>query len=329
MLLKFKNFLIIFVIILSAKLPAQKISYDVPEVYKNEISSQKYKAIVDQSILEVSKYEKVFSFENGFIKTESGFQAGLDNLLYKCKNEDDNKNLNLIIKEHFDGLFSSMDFSKSLNLKNFDKIKEYLSLRIYPKEYFEQYIKPENSVYKIDLEGTYTILMLDLPTAFTNVQRSEMFNFWNKSENELFSLAQKNVNKHTVNKLTQEFDLGGVKIEISFIDDETYAASYALDLINNSKDFVGEFGSVVALPNKGIINICNITKKKPLDFVKFIQGTKSLVQKFHDDHPYPVSTDFFWYYNGKFKKIAVIQNNDGSVDVAAPQELSELLLKNK
>ncbi|MCS3529519.1 hypothetical protein [Chryseobacterium sp. JUb7] len=324
-----KNLFLFFLTFLCIDLSAQQISYIVPENYKNEFNSKNYKAIIDRALLEISHHEKVTSLEDGIIKTESGFQMGLDNLLYKCKSENDVNVLNNIVKEHVDNLFSSMDLSKSLDLKQFDKVKQYLSIRIYPKEYFEQYIKPENSVYKIDLEGTYTVLMLDLPTAFTNVQRGTMFKFWNKSEQEVFSLAQKNINSQKVNKLTQEFDLGGTKIEVSFIDDETYAGSYALDLINNSKDFVGELGSVVAFPNKGIINICKITKEKPLDFVKFIQGTKGLVQKFHDEHPYPISTDFFWYYNGKFKKIDVNQDIDGKINVISPLELSKLLLKLK
>lgn len=324
-----KKFLALFTTLLFIGLSAQKISYDVPKTFINNVSTKNYKTIVDRSILEISKHEKVISVENGLIKTESGFQAGLDNLLYKCKGENDNTILNSIVKEHFDGLFGSMDFSQSLDFKKFDQIKEFLSIRIYPKDYFEQYLKPENSVYKVDLEETYTILMLDLPTAFTNVARKEMFDFWKKDEKELFSLAQKNVNKQVVNKLTQEFDLQGSKIEINFVDDETYAASYGLDLVNNSKDFVGELGSVVAMPNKGIINVCKITKEKPLDFVKFIQGTKALIQKFHDDHPHPVSTDFFWYYDGKFTKIDVVENPNGNVDVISPYGLTQLLVKLK
>lgn len=324
-----KKIIIIFTALLFVGISAQKISYTVPELFKNEISEKNYKTIADFSIKEISKREKVFSLDDGVIKTESGFQAGLDNLLYKSKNQNDDKVLAAIVKEHFDGLFDSMDFSKSMDLKDFNKVKEHLSLRIYPEEYFDQYFKPENVVFKKDLEGTITILMLDLPTAFTNVMRKEMFDFWKKDEKDLFALAQQNINKQTVTKLTQEIDLGGSKIEISFIENETYAGSYALDLINNSTDFVGDLGSVVAFPNKGLINICKITTEKPVDFVKFIQGMKSLVEKFHDNHPYPISTDFFWYYNNKFTKIMVIEKPNGNIDVVSPDELTKLLVKLK
>ncbi|MBD8082611.1 hypothetical protein [Chryseobacterium caseinilyticum] len=324
-----KKVIILSTTILFLGLSAQKISYDIPELFKNEISDKKYKTIANLSVREVSKREKVVSLDDGIIKTESGFQAGLDNLLSKSKNENDDKVLAAIVKEHFDGLFDSIDFSKSLDLKNYNKVEEYLSLRIYPEEYFEEYFKPENAVFRKDLEGTVTMLMLDLPTAFTNVQRKEMFDFWKKDEKELFAIAQQNINKQTVTKLTQEIDLGGSKIEISFIENETYAGSYGLDLLNNSKDFVGELGSVVAFPNKGIINICKITKEKPVDFVRFIQGTKGLIRKFHDEHPYPISSDFFWYYDGKFTKIMVIENPNGNIDVVSPHELTQLLVKLK
>lgn len=323
-----KNLFLFIFTFLYLIFPAQKVQYDIPDMLKSEINMDKYKLIVDLAVLEISKHEKVLSVENGIFKTDKHTNYGIDNLIYKSKDINEKAALNSIIKEHFNALFDSINFSDNLDLKNFEKIRQYLSLRLYPKSYFEEYLNNKNCIYKIDLEDVYTVLMLDLPTAFTNVQR-EAFESWKKNELEVFSIAQENINKQNVEKVTQTFEFGGTNVQINFIGDETYAASYGLDLIHNSPDFVGNLGAVVAFPNKGIINVCKITNDHPLDFVKFIQGTKSLVKKFHDDHPYPVSTDFFWYYKGKFKKINVFENSDGKIDVTAPNELSDLLVKLK
>jgi len=326
--MQFKN-LFLFIFTFSCLIiQAQKVSYDIPDILKSEINKDKYKLIIDLAIPEISKHEKVISVEGGIFKTDKNTNYGIDNLVYKCKNITEKSALNSIIKEHFDSLFDSRNFSNNLDLKSFEKIKQYLSIRLYPKIYFEEYLKHQGCIYKMDLEEVYTVLMFDLPTAFTNVQR-EVFESWKKNESEVFLIAQENINKQNVEKVTQNINLGGTDVEINFIGEETYAASYGLDLIHNSPDFVGNLGAVIAFPNKGIINVCKITSERPLDFVKFIQGTKSLVKKFHDEHPYPVSTDFFWYYKGKFEKINAFENSDGKIDVTAPIELSQLLVELK
>ncbi|HEV8512475.1 MAG TPA: hypothetical protein VGQ59_04335, partial [Cyclobacteriaceae bacterium] len=169
---------------------------------------------------------------------------------------------------------------------------------------------------------------LDLPGAFTPVQR-KIFELWKLETAAVFKVAQANINKQQVEKVTQSFDVDGVKIEMSFLGSEDYAASYALDLIENSPELVGEWGSVVAMPNKGLVNICKISKDKPVDFVKFIQKTKLLIEKSYHEHEQPISDQFFWYYKGSFTKINVSTNANGSINVISPFGLTELMTKKK
>jgi len=166
--------------------------------------------------------------------------------------------------------------------------------------------------------------MLDLPGAFTAVQK-EMFSLWGKDTAAAFKIAQENVNKQEVEKVTQKFDIDGAKVEISFIGNEDYAASYALDLAHNSPDMVGEWGSAIAIPNKGIVDICKISKDKPVDFVKFIQRLKKRVEQSYHEHEQPISDQFFWYYKGKFTRINVVEQPDGNISVISPIGLAELM----
>ena len=217
-----------------------------------------------------------------------------------------------------------MDEEKNIDPENFATVRNYLSLRIYPAETVMQRGGVKNLVSKVDLDGTYTLLMLDLPGAFSTVQKA-VFELWKKDTEEVFRIAQDNINKQDIEKVTQQFDMDGTKVEISLLGSEDYAASYALDLIHNSPDMVGEWGSVVAVPNKGLVNICKISKDKPLDFVKFIQLTKSLNDKSYNEHPQPITNEYFWYYKGKFTKIMVMEEENGSINVISPMGLTTLM----
>jgi hypothetical protein len=309
----------------------QKINYTIPSGVVNDISKNDYKKIVDIAIPIVKKKYKIESVKEGTIQLakDQGMQAfNLDNLVLKCVEVKDKSLWKDVIQDHFTQIFSSIDEKKKIDPKNFETVRRYLSIRIYPKETVLQRGGIETMVLKSDLEGTYTLLMLDLPGAFTNVEK-KIFDLWKKDNTEIFKIAQGNINKQVVEKVTQKFKIDGSDIEVSFIGDENYAASYALDLITNSPELVGEWGSVVAIPNKGLVNICKVSKDKPVDFVKFIQKTKPMIEKSYIEHQQPISDQYFWYYKGKFTKINVLTNTNGSLNVISPFGLTELMTKKK
>lgn len=181
---------------------------------------------------------------------------------------------------------------------------------------------------KTDLEDTYSLLMLDLPNTFTPVSRA-IFDLWKKDISEVFKVAQQNVNKQDVQKVIKNIDVEGTKIEMIFLGNEDYAASYALDLEINSPELIGEWGSVVVMPNKGLVNVCKINKKKPVDFVKFIQTIKPLTDKSYSEHPQKISNQFYWYYKGAFTKINVFIDTKGNINVVSPFGLTELMTQKK
>lgn len=309
----------------------QKIEYTIPSGVENYISKDDYKQIVDIVVPIVQKKYKIEFVKEGTIQLakDQGLQAlNLDNLVLKCADVKDKTVWKKVIQDHFNQIFTSIDEKKKIDPKNFETIKKYLSIRIYPKETVLQRGGIETMVLKTDLENTYTLLMLDLPEAFTNVDR-DMFELWKIDTIEVFKIAQANINKQVVEKITQKFNIDGNEIEVSFIGDENYAASYALDLPNNSPELIGEWGSVVAIPNKGLVNICKISKDKPIDFVKFIQRTKPMIEKSFVEHPQPISNDYFWFYKGKFTRINILTDTKGQINVIAPFGLTALMTSKK
>ena len=275
----------------------QKIQYTKPGSVAAEITNEDYKILVDIAVAIVQKRYNIEFVKEGTIQLAEGpeMQAfNLDNLVLKCVATKEKRSWKTVIEEHFNQIFISIDEKKKIDPKNFETVKKYLSIRIYPKEAVVQRGGIENLILKTDLEDTYSMLMLDLPGAFTSVDK-EMFDLWKKDSIEVFKIAQANINSQSVEKVTQKFNLEGNEIEISFIGEENYAASYALDLASNSPEFIGEWGSVIAIPNKGLVNICKISHDKPLDFVTFIQRTKPMIEKSYLEHPQPISDHYFWY----------------------------------
>lgn len=323
--------LLIFLAAFKTTLPAQPITYNIPDSYENDISKDDYRKVVDWSVSMVAKRYTIDFVKDGAIRLKKGQELqilNLHNLINKCVAVKDKSVWNKIVQEHFENIFTSIDEQKKIDPAKFETVKKYLSLRIYPEAVINKRGGSASLITKTDLDGTLTLLMLDLPGAFTPVQNS-MFALWNTSTEEVFRIAQDNINKQKVEKVTQSFDVQGGKIEISFLGNEDYAASYALDLINNSPELVGEWGSVVAMPNKGLVDICKVSRDKPVDFVNFIQRVKPLIEKSYKEHEQPISDQFYWYYKGKFTRINVGVQSNGSINVIAPFGLAELMAEKK
>ena len=310
---------------------AQEISYQVPDDYKNDISTVDYKRLVDLSVSVVSQKYKIDYVKDGTITLKKGQNLGglnLHNLILRCVETRNKSAWQKVIQDHFKNLFADIDAQQKINPNDFESIKQYLSIRIYPAEMIDSNGGSSLFVYKTDLGETYTLLMLDLPNSFIPVEK-KIADLWQKNDAELFKIATANINKQPVNKQTKVFPFEGNKIEVRFIENDNYAASYVLDLSNNSPEFVGEWGTVVSIPNKGIANFCKISKDKPLDFVKFIQMIKPVTERFYAQHQQPVSDQFFWYYKGTFTKITVMEDGKGNINVVTPLGLSELLASKK
>lgn len=321
------SIVLFLLVLISGITRAQQITYDIPAHYQKDITIADYKRIVDAAVPIIAKQYKIDSVSGGAIYLHKGQDMqgfNLDNLLLKCVTVKDKKLWDQVIREHFENLFDAVAEQKKIDPDKFETITKYLSIRIYPVETVEERGGAASVVSREDLEGTYSLLMLDLPGAFVPVQK-KVFDGWKKNNEEVFAIAQANINKQRIDKVTNQFDIEGSKIEISFLGNEDYAASYALDLPTNSPEFVGAWGSAIAIPTKGLVNICKISKEKPVDFVKFIQYTKHAIDQAYQGHPQPISDQYFWYYKGKFTRIKVITNPDGGINVISPAGLTELM----
>src|ERR1700722_6137995 len=245
----------------------QVIDYTIPAGYENKIGSADYKRIVDSSVATISKRFKVDSVQAGtirLVKMQDIQAFHLQNLLSECLAEKEKGKWDKIISEYFNKLFVTLDKDDEVDPVSYKESKKYLSLRIYPKEFIAQRPGYRGLGVQTNLEDTYTLLMLDVPSAaFVPVPRKD-FNLWNKNIDEVFQLAKANIDRQPVQKIKQTLDADGLTIEATTLKNDDYAASYVLDLGNNSPELLGEFGAIVAIPNKGIAHVCKIVRNKPV-----------------------------------------------------------------
>ena len=324
-----RKVLLIVILFFSVQLAsAQNVSYNVPEGYENSISKEDYRKIADLAIPIISKYATIIQLKDGAFSIDKGQKEEvvyLQNLIIKCLSVSDKSKWEELINEHFTALFTISEEEKQIDPYKFETVRNYLSLRVYPDNFVDRIGKIENLVLRTDLEGTKTVLMFDFPGKFATVFKNYVPS-WKVSDSELFAIAQANVNKQEMIRVTKSFDFGGTEnIELSFLENEDYAASYILDLAHNAPEFVGELGTALAVPNKGFVTMCKIGRKNPVDFIKYIQRTNELVTQAFDNHPQSVSKEFFWYYRGKFTRIPVSRDSLGNVSVTAPFELGSLI----
>jgi hypothetical protein len=309
------------------------ITYDIPPGLEKDISPEHYHLLVDTSVEVVEERYQIESVKGGTIQLAKGQQLSafnLDNLILKCAAVKDTTAWPAIIRTHFNQIFKSVDDERpKLDLANYYAIRPYLSLRILP---MEDVPDPNKFITRIDLEGTYTVLILDLPNASTAnkpdaptpVQKS-IFDHWKKEKAEVFRVAQANVDSQKVEKVTKTSEIQGTLLEVTVLTNENIAASYALDLARNSPDLIGEWGSAIAMPNKGLVTLCKISRDKPMDFVKYIQLTKGYMERSYQEHPQRISDQYYWYYQGTFTRIPVTTDTDGNPDVIVPQGLKRLI----
>jgi len=324
-----RKLLLLCGLLLALGAQAQKISYDVPKEFRKTVSAADYKLVVDSAVAVVSKRYPVERVAAGTIELQAG-QAGvqafnLHNLLATCLAEPNRQVWGPLVRHHFTSLFSSFDAQQKLDPRSYESMRSYLSLRVYSEAAVNQRGGTQQLVTRVDLPGTLTLLMLDLPGTFSPVPRAA-FALWHQDEAAVFAQALANVAKQPVEKVSKDFDgPNNVKLTLHFLGNEDYAASYALDLAANAPEFVGEWGCALAMPNKGLVSACAITRDHPLDFVQYIQLSRAAITKAYQEHQQPISPEFYWYYQGRFTRIPVMTDKDGRVNVVAPLGLAALM----
>ncbi len=311
---------------------AQRVRYDVPEGLGVEIPEADYHLLVDSSVAVVKRYCAVKEVSNGTIHLKRGapfIALNLDNLLLSCLDIPDRTEWPALIREHFHRAFTDIKAQQELDMTAYEAVKPYLTLRVYNAGYLARDASRPPVVSTTHLEGTSSVLMLDMPSTFQTVEPGA-FEKWNRPKEEVFHDARRNVEGQPMEIVTTMLGTPtGDSISVTFIENADYAASYVLGIGDTHPELIGKWGAAIAIPNKGLAMLCGIGPDLPLDFIHFIETVLGPMQELFAQHAYPVSDRFYWYYNGRFTPFTIEVSATGALNVIAPVELSSLLAGSK
>ncbi len=245
-------------------------------------------------------------------------RLGLQNIAQICKQSDEGQ-WDEIIKEFFDNfILSRHDDEFDKKIPNYEEVKEFLSVRIWPREYLAKLEK--EVIYHEDMEGTVSALVLDLPRTVRNVKPAEA-GPWGKTDTELFQTALENLKTKYPLTISQEKIADEMSITLLSRKD-FFAASHIL-LMGQNHACVGTYGALVGVPNSQAI-LCY-----PINDALILQAINPLIfiiSGMYRDGPRSVSQELYWYHDGKFQKLPYERTED-KIDFLPPEEFLEMLGK--
>ncbi len=294
-------------------------THTMPARWAALITHKQYERLVSlvEADIRTRKLTPVFTPDSALkIKEEpfAGSTFGLDNLVQKCRLAKEDK-WPLIVREHFDNLIQSAEEDARLGerLKKVENALPLLAVRLYG----ESVVPPEakkDLVWRSDIEGTLTVLVLDLPTSLRSVTKDQP-KAWGVKEDELFERATKNTVQNVPVELVRDALPGGPKL-VAITGENLLVSSHAL-LLKNHPDAIGKAGALVGVPTRHIV-LCHPINDASANGA--MEPLARMIVDLHRQGPGSTSDKLYWYRDGKFALIPTRADARG-VDVRPPEEL--------
>lgn len=296
--------------------------YELPDMYKGIITKDEYNDILEICIKYHQDKELIISkIDEGEIITDiDGDEQHryLDNLV-RVLASNEKTIWRQLICEHFDKLKPN---TSALNYlyKDFEYASQFL--RVLLKEVtFNLGDDINNYVHRTDFPKTNTFLILEFEGQFHYV-RKDQINEWNKLENDLFEIAIQNLPENEIEVKEYEF---GEKFTVFIFFSGDFSASSMLDLKNRADYSLGKYGTLIAIPTKGTAYAHPIENGELLELIEILDPT---IEKFYNEDPGNVTTNFYWYYNDEIQIFPTEQSENG-LFISMPKDLIKLLNKNE
>jgi hypothetical protein len=175
-------------------------------------------------------------------------------------------------------------------IEDFDKASKYLAVRIYNQDFMGSF-KLEELAHRKDLEGTVTVLVLDLPDSVESILKTNIEK-WNKQPEELYALACDNL-KEKFKREVEKMDNNFLKLS----GEDIFVTSDALFFERNKK-CIGTFGSIFCLPNRDLL--VSVPINNDLDVEVGLQLMIPFAEEtFDKSEDMAITRHIFWHYQGK------------------------------
>jgi hypothetical protein len=265
--------------------------------------------------IEICGAELVVSASAG----EKPMTYGLSNLAQNCCAAAPER-WDAIIATHFQKILDSKSELDNLNqkLESFDDVKASICIRLYPPNFIAE-LGADAIMHRVDLEGTVTCLVFDLPSIMRTIRRDETAK-WNLSQDQLFAHAIENLPSLCPAQPEKVSIADGLSVYL-IGGDSFLTSSYALRL-GDFPQCIGTHGSLVAVPHRHAI-ICY-----PIEDMDVIQVTQQMLliaEKMENEGPGSISPHVYYRRpNGTFLLLPHEQQDD-KIIFSPPDEFVELL----
>lgn len=290
----------------------------LPERYSNVISEERYIQVLEIAQDYLVQFGEVINVSDGLIDFSQGGDStsrfGLDNLIRTLAGKDPQE-WKEDIEDHFSRIISQVE--ENYDVDDFEAIKNILGIRVYSDSYFDGMDLRAELISRIDFEDTKSYLVFDYPDKFQLVYKENFAN-WGITEDEAFKIALEHASKYEVEIRKYEFETFN---QFSFFS-STHSVSYILDFEQNASMCIGKAGSIVNIPTQGSAFAIPIDGPNVKEMIEEIGET---IVKFFDEDPGNITTNYYWYYNGKFTKFSSTKSDDGFKVLDYPKELESLI----
>ncbi|MEO7099541.1 MAG: hypothetical protein ABI162_09290 [Luteolibacter sp.] len=262
------------------------------------------------------------TISDGVVRVEGGqTQQGLQNLAQICHQSDDRDTWPLLVSEHFTKLSRLVGPSGGIHAcpNNFADAAPLLTVKLYPGDCADG-MSRDLPVMRMDLEGTLSVLVLDLTDGLRMVNRS-MIAGWGKTDVELFDLGLQWLRRDASIEIG-DFELApGIFIKL-VASNGFFAASRAL-ILDQHAGFVGTHGSLIGVPNRHTLIAYPIETR---DVIDVIRSLIPMLGGLYKDGPGSISPDMYWYHDGIFTRLPFMSEGHNLV-FDPPPDFANLLAK--
>jgi hypothetical protein len=222
-----------------------------------------------------------------------------------------------LIAEHFDCIFAVSDDQNALTIDvgNFDKVRERLRSRLYPLDLLHQSVE---TVHRFGPEGTIEVIVIDLPTTVRTVSRSEARS-WAVGMEELFEVGRHNLRRTGRLKDAAVAVRPGVDVHL-YYGDPYYAASHALILDAYLPDGLPH-GALVGLPRRDAMLLHVI---RNIGAAEAIGSMLQAIVSMYADGPGSLSANLYWFRHGEFVALPY-ELDDQVLNISPPADFADLL----
>lgn len=230
---------------------------------------------------------------------------GLQNLAQVCHQSPPDEWAE-VIANHFGLLETTREERAELEgrIGDFEAVRHQLGLRLYPADFIDGPVG-EAAVFRRDLPGTVTVLVVDLPSSVANIPRDEVGR-WRLSDEELFAAAREST-RVLAESHKEEVELSDT-VTVTLIGGDSYFAASNVLLLDQHHECIGPHGALVGVPHRHAAIVYPVTG---IEVVHAVNGLIPVIHGMHQEGPGSISPSLYWYRDGEFLELPYEIGEDG------------------